>query len=84
MYAYHSTSQMFFLSLRILITPFCDILHYFIYYATIFIPLESSAVNKIYSSLTEPCYKFTSMGITEVFKEKLKTLYGRLLLFDIP
>jgi hypothetical protein len=32
MYAYHSTSQMFFLSLiiRILITPFCDILHYFI------------------------------------------------------
>ena len=30
MYAYHSTSQMFFLSPRILITPFCVILHYFI------------------------------------------------------
>ena len=28
--------------------------------------------------------EFTSMGITEVFKEKLRTLYGKLLLFDIP
>jgi hypothetical protein len=28
--------------------------------------------------------EFMSMGITEVFKEKLRTLYGRLLLFDIP
>jgi hypothetical protein len=52
MYVYHSTSQMFFLSARILITPFCDILHYFIGIQNImqlyiFIPLESSKGQEI-------------------------------------